>query len=1054
MAALAKGQITIVDLTDGTTGQDIQDFLSAGVGSVLAGLGGDYELTISDAAAGIVILHKDAAYPGPAAPSALVTRPGLAVTGAGIAMGYNDVDGIWKNAVLVKSDGDFAFGDTSGKQIMFDASEGHLIIGQDVKVSSTAGKTMAEISAGATGYDKDQLEFDVAAGVENLVAGFGANYKLVVDAVSGAAVFQHKDTVYDGNCGEYTGDYRTALGISSNGVAAGFNHKTTGAWTPAFSINASTGNAAFIGAITANAGSFVGNVTVGTNGSISKGKTSTSDTTSGFWLGTDGGSSTDFHIGNATNSLKWDGSAGTLTVKGTIDSTSYVGNILASDLNQWDSITGAGMPEDNATRNVFKGDWLTGITYVVGDIVVYQGSSWSCIEANISSGSILPPTLPTSYNTYWTLYGAVGAAGAAGTSTGIGTLYFKNTSATVAPVASISGDFTYTFATGLLSGGTPNGWSYTQPTATTGEYIWVRQTSCSGTTATVIKNASTFSSAVCISGIGTNGLNGLNSRTITLFRVSTNGVTAPSAFSGTFSYVFSTDSLTGGTLNSWTRTIPTVPQGSFLWIRQATASSTTDTDSIDTTEFSAAVVTSASGAAGAAGATGAAGAAAITAFLTNTSHTVPTDSAGANGVYTGCTTTMYIFEGATDISTVIWTYSAVATTGTVTFSPNNSRTLTVSNMTTDVATITITANRSGYSPVSSIFTISKVKSAASIASKLEAGTSYTLTGVVTPADTGALKVGGITWDSATGVLTGTGSGIAITEYGIIGAKGGVAQFTIDTSGTATFAGTLSAATGSFGTVTATHKITLAPGGYGKILAGTKTEYGDSNTGFYIGYPNELSVCKFDIGSSSAWMRWTGTEVDIKGGVNATYFTATGLAKFSGVDSSSYPFDTFTVRPTVYVEGTGIGVNPAHVRAGTYSRLAVDTGADMNIAVVGVADTNTNVTHNFGGYFFADHGTGGSNVGVAGIAKRTSGVTGTIWGVWGGTNHLSGIGVYASNTAGGTALICDGAFRINQTPVNNGTAVPTLANTKPGSNSASKWLSINLNGTVYYIPVWT
>lgn len=89
-----------------------------------------------------------------------------------------------------------------------------------------------------------------------------------------------------------------------------------------------------------------------------------------------------------------------------------------------------------------------------------------------------------------------------------------------------------------------------------------------------------------------------------------------------------------------------------------------------------------------------------------------------------------------------------------------------------------------------------------LSNKLEASTSYALTGVVTPADTGALKCGTITWNATTGALTG-GSGVALTEYGLIGAIAGVASFAIDTAGNATFSGALSAATGTFsGTVLA------------------------------------------------------------------------------------------------------------------------------------------------------------------------------------------------------------------------------------------------------------
>lgn len=66
---------------------------------------------------------------------------------------------------------------------------------------------------------------------------------------------------------------------------------------------------------------------------------------------------------------------------------------------------------------------------------------------------------------------------------------------------------------------------------------------------------------------------------------------------------------------------------------------------------------------------------------------------------------------------------------------------------------------------------------------------------------GAVKSGDITWNTTTGAITG-GSGVAIYRGGIVGASAGVATFTINaTTGAATFAGTLSAPSGTLGTIT-------------------------------------------------------------------------------------------------------------------------------------------------------------------------------------------------------------------------------------------------------------
>jgi hypothetical protein len=55
---------------------------------------------------------------------------------------------------------------------------------------------------------------------------------------------------------------------------------------------------------------------VAANGKIRQGKTSSDDLTAGIYIGYDGVGSYDLHIGDETNALKWDGSAGTLVLMG------------------------------------------------------------------------------------------------------------------------------------------------------------------------------------------------------------------------------------------------------------------------------------------------------------------------------------------------------------------------------------------------------------------------------------------------------------------------------------------------------------------------------------------------------------------------------------------------------------------------------------------------------------------------------------------------------------------------------------------------------------------
>lgn len=236
-----------------------------------------------------------------------------------------------------------------------------------------------------------------------------------------------------------------------------------------------------------------------------------------------------------------------------------------------------------------------------------------------------------------------------------------------------------------------------------------------------------------------------------------------------------------------------------------------------------------------------------------------------------------------------------------------------------------------------------------LSAKLEAGTSYTLTGVVVPANSGALKVGDITWNQTTGALTG-GSGIAITEYGIIGAASGVAKFTIDTSGNATFSGALSAATGTFS--------------------------------------GNLS---------------SGGNVDVSGYVHATGSTS---------------IDAYQV--------TVSGTTTTSTNIGVYGKATTGTG------VLGVCT--------------------GAGVGVGAYAGNSGAGKGLY--ATGGSDAGS-IAVLAENILGGIALKVNGPIvLVNQTV---GTSIATATfpgNNKPGGNTTNTWLTTSINGTTYYIPVWT
>lgn len=109
------------------------------------------------------------------------------------------------------------------------------------------------------------------------------------------------------------------------------------------------------------------------------------------------------------------------------------------------------------------------------------------------------------------------------------------------------------------------------------------------------------------------------------------------------------------------------------------------------------------------GVNGSNGADAIIGVVSNESVALPASQDGTVSSYTGAVSTLTIYKGSTD-DTANWTISQALDGVTVTASgtPAN-RTATVTGMSKDVATVTFTATRSGYSTITKTFTITKVK---------------------------------------------------------------------------------------------------------------------------------------------------------------------------------------------------------------------------------------------------------------------------------------------------------------------------------------------------------
>lgn len=204
----------------------------------------------------------------------------------------------------------------------------------------------------------------------------------------------------------------------------------------------------------------------------------------------------------------------------------------------------------------------------------------------------------------------------------------------------------------------------------------------------------------------------------------------------------------------------------------------------------------------------------ISAILTNEAHVFPASTSGTVSSYTGAGTQLFLYEGGTPIPYDEAGYTAgnpstwsVTTTpvnisvGTKSDGGNYADFATPSGVASGTDTSSITFNISGRTSIGVAFTLTKVQTFSKskqgvegpagpvdLSDLLVLSAANILTGTIVPNNTGALKIGTITWNSTTGALAG-GTGIAITEWGIIGANGGVATFSIQASnGAAIFRG--------------------------------------------------------------------------------------------------------------------------------------------------------------------------------------------------------------------------------------------------------------------------
>lgn len=146
---------------------------------------------------------------------------------------------------------------------------------------------------------------------------------------------------------------------------------------------------------------------------------------------------------------------------------------------------------------------------------------------------------------------------------------------------------------------------------------------------------------------------------------------------------------------------------------------------------------------------------------------------------------------------------------------------------------------------------------------------------------GAVNAGNVTWNASTGAITG-GSGVIVYRKGIVGVAGGVTTFSIDaTTGAATFAGALSAATGTFGTITAG---TLNGLTFQTATSGARLTINESSNNKLIVYPSSGGAI-VEIGGGTGVI-WASSSSILQATIQSTA-TGSGMSALVGASTSGY-----------------------------------------------------------------------------------------------------------------------------------------------------------------------
>jgi len=256
-------------------------------------------------------------------------------------------------------------------------------------------------------------------------------------------------------------------------------------------------------------------------------------------------------------------------------------------------------PADNTyTVGTITQSPSNGLTFSTGTVgsspaVDLEVDITAVLASNDSGTLTIPVTInyggPTFDKVFSYSKARAGVIGSNGTKTALVYAYQRSSAA----LTSNPGSVTVSLDSGQITTGTlANGWSKTIPTGSAPLYVVAASAAGTGSADTIA--AGEWSSPVILVQNGDAGDPGLNSATARIYKRNTSSSSSGSLPSGNTTYTFSSGAISFTTANGWSSTIPS-SGGEYLWTSQATAASTSSSDTISDTEWSSGVLLSQDG---------------------------------------------------------------------------------------------------------------------------------------------------------------------------------------------------------------------------------------------------------------------------------------------------------------------------------------------------------------------------------------------------------------------------------------------------------------------------